>query len=538
LDNHAQIAAAVDASASTMPLTFTNSGTVVGDVKFGNVGANQLTISGANASLTGNISTLGNGRVAVSVSPSGAGGHLETASINTASTFIVGSGGTVTFDIGQNTSIVNASDAASLDANAHVVLKPVSLVPNGNIALIHSDTSLTINGNLSTIAAGATIPFLYTGTIGADSKNLTLTIARKSANELGLTGTAATIYEPAMTAAANDPTFAAALGTVPDAQHLQAALQQLQPADPSYVRAAAAFLTDPNSGPIGTRQRLLTLIPQDDGFAFWTAAGGDQLRFDGGDGHSFGATFGVDFNSVQKAGPKGHFGIAFTLDETHLKEAVNDAASRATWYLFTPYLGFEAGNFFVDAQLSGGSATVSTRRTVTVGTQNRISGGDTSEPLESFGMVGGYTLNYGGWRLAPEMSFSALQLMNASYTESGGGAGVDLSVHTKNPATMNAFAGVAASAGYEIFGGHLVPQLLAGWSESLDSERTKVTANFVSAPDASFSVTGPQSDRSGFLGAASVDFGNDYTTIGLGYDGTVGGKTKIQSAHVKVSSRF
>ena len=65
-----------------------------------------------------------------------------------------------------------------------------------------------------------------------------------------------------------------------------------------------------------------------------------------------------------------------------------------------------------------------------------------------------------------------------------------------------------------------------------------MAANFVSEPQAGFSLTGPQREQSGFLGAAELDFGNDYTKISLGYDGAVGGKTNVQSAHLRLSGRF
>jgi len=434
----------------------------------------------------------------------------------------------------QSASVVNASGAASFDANSHIELKTVSLLSGSNIALVHSDTGLAINGNLSTIAAEATVPFLYTGSISAGPNDLILTMTRKSANELGLTGAAAIVYEPAVAAAANDAALAAALGTLPDAQHVQSALQELQPADLGYIRSAAAFITDPNSDAVGARQRRLTFAPQADGFASWVAGGFDQLSFDGADGHGFGATFGVDFNAAQKS----HFGVAFSLRETHLNEDANNGSTKATWYLFSPYLGFQADNFFVNAQLNAGSATVSMSREVIVGTEDRISTGETSETIASGGVVGGYAFNYAGWSIAPELSFSVLKMSNGMYTESGGGKGVDLAVNGQDLTAAHAFAGVVASSTYELLGGRLVPQLLAGWDQSLDTSGATMTAHFVSEPAENFSLTGPQTEHSGFLGGAHVDFGNDYTTISLGYDGTVGGKAKMQSANLRFSSRF
>ena len=133
---------------------------------------------------------------------------------------------------------------------------------------------------------------------------------------------------------------------------------------------------------------------------------------------------------------------------------------------------------------------------------------------------------------------ATVKMNNGAYTESGGSAGVDLTVHSQDLTTVHSFAGVGVSSEFPLFGGQLVPQLVAGWNQAIDSAGAKMSASFVSAPAASFTLVGRQSDPSGFLGSAAVDFGNDFTTISLGYDGIVGGKSTMQSAHLRISSRF
>jgi hypothetical protein len=188
--------------------------------------------------------------------------------------------------------------------------------------------------------------------------------------------------------------------------------------------------------------------------------------------------------------------------------------------------------------VNAGSASVSTHRSVTVGLVERTATGSTSETLVSGSVTGGYMLGYAGWTHAPEVTHSVLKMSGLEYSESGGDAGVDLSVHTDDTTALRAFAGLAASTDYEVLGGHLVPQLLAGWTQSFDTSGVKVSASYVSAPQASFALVGPQTEHSGFLGAAHFDFGNDFTTISLGYDGTVSGKTTMQAANLRITARF
>ena len=79
LDNRSQTTIAADLSQNTKAVTFTNTGTVTGDVLFPNAANNVLTIEGANAKLSGQVRSTGLGSVNIGLSTAGTGGILHTS---------------------------------------------------------------------------------------------------------------------------------------------------------------------------------------------------------------------------------------------------------------------------------------------------------------------------------------------------------------------------------------------------------------------------------------------------------------------------
>jgi len=203
LDGGTQSTIAAYLGSTSAPVTFTNTGTVIGDITFGTGSNNWLTIEGQQASVTGKVSTTNSGRVNIAISSSGTGGSLVTSGAIRAGTLTVGAGGVLDLGIGTANGI-SASGNATFDATSYLRVTPLSLLPSdANITLIHSDTSLSF-GDLSATTAEISIPFLFTGNLSSDSRNLILNLHRKTAGEVGLTGDDATLYDPALLAASVD----------------------------------------------------------------------------------------------------------------------------------------------------------------------------------------------------------------------------------------------------------------------------------------------------------------------------------------------
>ena len=538
LDGGAQSAIAADLSAANSAVTFNDTGMVKGDLLFGGANGNQLRIDGANAIVSGRVQAVRGGAVNIAVSSGGTGGTLQTDRVINAGTLTVGPGGTVDFDVGSNPTVISTSGAVSFDAASHIVITPVSLLPaNSSIRLIHS-SNLGF-GNFAATSATAEIPFLFTGSLSADAQDLTLTLQRKTASQLGLTGDAAAIYEPAAAAALRDNQFGAAFGSLGSNPAVQATLEQLLPLRSAAAAMIVDSLTDPAADSIGARQRRLTLDSNADaGFSPWAQSFYNLLNGSGQSGFTGrgeGEILGVDFNQ----GAKGHFGAAFTIYEGKEREKnPRTATADAHWYLFSPYLGFRVDDFFLNAQFNAGASEVSGSRTVDVGSLTRVAASHAVEMLATGGITGGYSLNLGLLQLIPQVSITEMDLVDNSYTEHGGGAGVDLAVGAHNKDLTRAFVGIEAGGTYGANEARLVPQLLAGWGRGLAASSGNINAAFASIPSSTFVISGPAEDRSQLVAGASLDYVMKNWSVGVNYSALESSNAVSQSAGIAFSGRF
>ena len=404
---------------------------------------------------------------------------------------------------------------------------------------MHSDTSLTF-GNFAATTSTIEVPFLFTGGLTEDSNNLTLTLQRKTAAQLGLAGNAATIYQPAITAALRDTQLAAAFGTLTSTSGVEATLSQLLPVSSAADQAVATQLSDPYTNGVGVRQRSLLLgtLP-DSGFNPWLQGSFDMFSGSGENRYSnrgAGGTVGLDFTDATQ----GHFGIALTIQQTNVTDKAPTAATeRGSWYLVSPYMGFRADNVFLNIQLNGGGSSIQQSRTVDVGTLSRVATSTPTMTLASGSITGGYIWNVGGIQLMPQVTLNGLALFHHNYTEQGGGPGVDLSVASSTQENLSAFAGLGAGASYEWLGGRFVPQVIAAYGQELiGGSSSNTTAAFAVIPISTFTVGGTSLMHSEVVGGLSLDFISDGVSIGASYNVARGSSFLSQTARITFSTQF
>jgi hypothetical protein len=540
LNNGTQSTIAADLSANTTAVTFTNSGTVTGDVLFPNVANNTLTIEGAKASLSGAVRSTGLGTVNIAVSAAGTGGILHTPAIVNAGTLNVGSNGTLDLEVGNSTTVVSASGPVTFAAASHITVTPVAVLPtNTSIRLVHSDTSLTFANEAATTST-IQVPFLFEGNLTTDPNNLTLTLERKTVAQLGLTGSAAAVYEPAITASLRDTQLGAALSLLESSSAVTAALNALLPISPAADQAIAEQLSNPYTNGVGARQRSLLLgTPPDAGFNPWLEGSFDLANGSGTnsfDTHGAGVTAGVDFSDPAN----GHFGLALGIQQTNITDkAPTPATERGTWYMFSPYMGLKADNIFLNIQLNGGGASFEDTRTVTIGSVTRTANSSPSLTLASGAITGGYIWNTGFLTLMPQVSLNGLDLFSHNYTEQNGGAGVDLNVSSHSQDTVSVFAGIGAGTSFDLFEGRLVPQLLAGYGQALiGGSASSTTAAFAAIPISTFTLAGTAFARSQIVGGFTLDFISGGVTFGASYNAVSASHSLSQTARLTFSTQF
>lgn len=561
LQSNSQVTIAADLSNNTKAVTFTNSGTVTGNILFPNVANNSLTIEGPNASVNGQVRAAGLGTVNIGVSAAGTGGVLHTGQVVNAGSLTVGPQGTLDVQIGNISQVVSASGPASFDATSHVTVTPVLLPANAltSIRLVHSDTSLTFANYAATVST-VQIPFLYNGNLTVDPQNLTLSLQQKTAAQLGLTGNAAILYQPAMTAALRDTQVGAAFGALPDAAAIQAALLQMQPLSNAADFAMAQSLNDSSLNSVGARQRALLLgtLPES-GFNPWFQGSFNMLSGHGTNsytGNGSGGTLGIDFTDPAN----GHGGIALTVQRTSVTEKSPSpvGGEAGSWYMISPYMGLRGGNVFIDIQANGGAADLKESRQVTIGSLSRTALGTPSIEFAGGNITGGYIFDLGGIRLIPQVSLDGLALFDHAFVEQngtseqlgnkgqpigttnpvGGGPGINLSVASRTLQQLSGFAGVAGATTIPLLGGNLIPQLTVGLGHGLLASGSSTTASFAAVPTLPFTLAGPSLSRSEAVGSIDLNYIFGNVTAELSYSAIATTVSLNQTAHLTFSVRF
>lgn len=540
-DNDAQPGTAINLGSSNLPATITNSGTIVGDIVFGTSTNNQLTIDGSKASVTGQVQTASPGRVSIAISQSGTGGVLTTSGNIHANSLTVGANGALNLSIGttEESDGIRATGPVTFDAASRLTITPASLLPkDSTVTLIHSDTSLSF-GNYSATTQGFSIPFLFTGNLNVDSKTLTLNLRRKTASDLGLTGDAATIFEPAMAAAANDADWGAELSKLTSASAVQSTIGQLAPVVSNATTSVAKKAVDTASNTIAARQKALMLVPDvEGGRGVWAGALYDRYNDTsaaGYNGNGKGFALGFDYSEKQK----GHFGIALAIyNADTIETGARTASEQSHWVLLQPYVGLRNENFFINFQMEIGFGETNTKRAMQAGSLLREANGTMKQLLASGGLTSGYILSLGPVRFVPEINLSGLQLLQDSYTETSGGNGAALAIKERSLFSIRGTVGATVNADVEAFGGHIVPQLFGGWSQEIKSPNNAVNAAFASVAGSDFTLRGPRESRSRLIGSAGLYYVMNNWSVGLAYDANFQSMAHVQGGRVTVAGRF
>ena len=549
LDNNAQITIAADLSHGSANQTFTNSGTVNGDIVFGSAGmnglaaGNQLVIEGASASVQGGVRAAAGGTIDVHVSDGGTGGVFRTAGSQLTG-LTIGNAGVVEVALNKNSGtvpVITTTGAVTFGSGAKVSVVPSTfLLDSGTYTLIQSGGTLSI-ADFAT-ATAQPVPFIYNGSITQNGNNLDLTLQRKTAAQLGLTGNLANIYEPMAAAALTDDTFGAALLTLSSAADVQAAVGVTVPDIAGGVRALSIAMTDQATGVIGARERGLVTAPPDtrNDFRFWgqefynIVSAGSTATTPGYGGAGQGVAVGVEWGDLGT----GRLGVGYTFFSSQETENhPRDTKTNGDWNMVSLYGGWRAGDVFVTPQVNLGQGDFRNRRTLNVGTVIRTVSSSWSSYVAAGGFTSGYIMDVGGFQIIPEVSLDGLYLKQDAYSENGGG-GIGLSLRQQEQQSVRSFAGVLGQGNYTWDNGTLQPQLLVGWSHEFLNSPATIDGSFESTPGSPFHLVGPTLEPNKIIGGASFAYVLGNWSAGINYDAAAASGSLAQSATISLSSRF
>lgn len=407
--------------------------------------------------------------------------------------------------------------------------------------------------------AGFTGSLQCTGTNpeGATHSDIILTLSPKTAADIGLTGYAKTMFESANLALANDAALGAAVinaGAPVNNQSLTAAQGQtlyqkiysgFAPDVTGSARAVAISLTDQSTGIVADRQRKLRMYASQDGdITLWAQEFGQRLNVPnkttaaGYSNSGFGVAVGGDGGSISS----GRYGLALTFyaGDTHEK-VPRDSKTTSEWYMLTGYSDWRGKGLFFDSQLNVGYGNLRGRRVLSIDDLNgntlitRTAVGKRATEMASGGFSTGFIFNSGGTVLMPQFSVDALTLREEGYTESGGGAGMDLHVQPYYANSVRAFLGADLRQDLKMGSFFLQPELRAGYRYDFINGQTKLKVNFagdqtvspVVAPGSQFAVVGPDPAKGNLILGGGLAVTTDAWSVGVTYDYTQGiGGTK------------
>lgn len=583
LDGNTQVAIAADLSHSASAQRFyvLSGGDVTGDIVFGSapvdvnsVAQNQLIVEGSVTRTTGNTTVVdhstvfggvratGDGSLDIDISMYGSGGVLRTSNVR-ATTLDVGPNGRVGFALDRTTGsapLITTTGNVTFYDHSDISVTPTSFLPaNGTYTLIAGGAPGTVRfanfGTTADLGAGSPFPFLYEGTFTADGKSLNagsgtivaqtlnLTLRRKTAAELGLTGNNAAIYEPLAAAALGDDGFGAALLTLDSAAEVEAALATTVPDIAGGMRALTVAMTDQATGVIGARQRSLLTAPEGtrNEFRFWGQEFYNNVSLNstaetkGYGGAGQGVAVGVEWGAVET----GRFGVGYTFFSSQQTERhPRETKTNGDWNMISAYGAWRFGDFFVAPQVNVGAADFKTRRAIIVSdVLGRQTNAKQKNYLAAGGATAGYIIELGNIDIIPTIAVDMMYLNQGSYSEVGGG-GMNLQLQSTTQTSVRSFAGVIGQGSYAFNEGAFMPQVLAGWTHEFANDPITIDGSFESSPGSPFHLVGPTLDANKVVGGMSLGYVMRNWSAGFNYDAAASQGSLAHAATFSISSRF
>jgi len=578
---------AVDLSANTTGVNFTNSGSIYGPVHLGSglntvsytAGSTQTgdlsftggtnTLSFNNSTLAGNI-TLGGGASNVSITNNSivTGGLTSTGTANltvSGSQLIIpdtqlvkvtnasfDSKSKVTFDLngtGAATGVIQATGNVSVANGA--ILDPIftGIVQNTQTINLISSGQLTLGAPPASFFPTST-SYVNAYTIQLDPNNpnnLQLVARRRTPTEMGLGTNMSAAFTGSLAALEQDqPVSGAIAGQSTKAQFL-AAFNQLMPDTTDAWRQAA--LSNQNMA-LGAVRRRLQGIPnatdtnEGELASVWAQGIGTVASASPGGpsdtqpGYSYWG-LGIAVGADMPLGKNGKVGANVTETFTSVDLGVSP---NSFLLIYSSQLNLYArenfGRFYVEGVGGGGLDNYSQRREVTIDTFKRIATGKTNGYQAGGSVEAGVRLEGGSIAIVPYIRAGYLTLHEDGYSEKNGGAGLDLTNGSRDTSSLRTTAGFNLSKDYPLYyDSNLETDFRGSVTHDFKNDPLTYTSQFT-ASNTPFTVTslphGPNIYSFGF----GIGHKDSFSAITLDYDAEFTGHLMTHTAAVTLRFRL
>jgi hypothetical protein len=452
-----------------------SAGGVIGDLAFG-AGHNALNIA-SGATVIGGLSANG-GDIALSLT----GGTLNitnTGAVNLSSLSTT-SGSALTFTVDPQANAatqLNVSGAANLASGTKIGVHFVSLLTGSQTYSVVHAGSLNV-GTLDTSLLG-TVPFLYTATVTPNTSlgTLDVTIAQKTATQLGLSSAAASALNPVLAVVSGTPALSNAFLAQTNQSGFDAAFNELLPSRSSAAFEMMAANAQVAGRAIDDRQGV--------GGGAWVQEinfGATDESRDGLPGYN---AWGVGVMGGYEAAfsPQAIFGLSVGASSSQIRDLGHSDIGKQTLSLLDAgvYWRATAGHFSANARIGGDYGRITQDRAIVI--DNVLASTFSGTAGSKWNAVGvnarfrvAYEREFGSWYVRPQAGADYAQLHEDGYSESGAGP-VDLTVDSRSSSRLSGFAGLGLGG---VFGDEATwgPELLVGYRGVFNEDLGDTTAHF------------------------------------------------------------
>ncbi len=510
-------------------------GTVKGNASFG-AGADRMALSGG-AQFSG-LADFGGGAdrleiggsarfmgtlansAGLEVAMTGGSFHVTRTGGVALNSLSVGNGAILGVDIdgaaGTNTRY-DVAGAASFGTGTEIRVRLRNVSDAAGRYLVVDAGSLTNAGAIG--FDSATLPFLFRGTVetNAAAGEVAVNIARKTATELGLNGSASAAYDAVFGALDSDGKVAGVFLGIASGDALRSQLTQLLPDHAGGIfetvtlgsRTTARFLNDPR--PVGAEMG--------GGWRFWIQQAGFGTSKDLGDTAAYDVSGWAASGGLERQLGAGAIGGTIAYITGSDADGENDNSVRSEQFELAAYWRGTFGPFHAYARGSAASISFGSTRIFTGTTQDgeavtRTTNGEWNGTLFSAGAGLSYDLDLGALRLRPSLALDYYRLNEDGYEESGGGEAIDLIVEGRD---SDELAGTAALALGMEWGSREADQF---WLRAeAEGGRRQILAGTLGATVARFGdgddfTLEPEERMSGWTGALRLVGGQGGTVVG------------------------
>lgn len=494
-------------------------GTVTGAMRFG-AGADSLILSGGSA-VTGALSDS-DGDLSISVDNASLTLASDTNTNIREARF--GDGSVLRFEINHELGVaaeIHASETVTFEAGSRISTALTNLVGEGATFVVLTANSLVIEEALATLQ-DTTAPYLYEAALNFDpndSNTLTLTLQRRTADQLGMNANQANAYQATYATWQGNADLGAAIASLTTASEFFQAYDQLLP---EYAASAIQFALASNDSAVGALANRLDAVrrsPEQTGglwvqeFGYFADRAGTSFG-PGYRGHGIGLAVGFD----QPFGPFYAAGVNFVGSASEISEVDgNDDPMSAVSGQIGAYAASQFDGINVDFYGAAGYDSFEHNRRVIIGSFDASPTGSWNGYHLAASARVGRDFIAGNYFFRPSVSIDYLGLYENAYTESGGGSGVDLVVSERDSASFSGTALMRFGARYTGSDSWWSPHIDAGFRNEFSGTDTQTEAHFVDYTD-TFTLRSQQMPGTGFIFGFGVSAGSGYSVFSFDYD--------------------